>query len=97
MIRNVSECFRHVREMVAMLLSPITDAMCYLGLCLRPRPSPTLAAENLFLRKQLTLYQERQLKPRQATNAFRLAMVWLSHWFNWRSALHIVTPETWTR
>ncbi len=35
----------------------------YLGLCLRP--SPILAAENLFLRKQLALYQERQVKPRR--------------------------------
>jgi hypothetical protein len=27
----------------------------------------------------------------------RLAMVWLSYWFNWRSALRIVKPETFTR
>jgi hypothetical protein len=78
-----------------MLLSLIVDAVRYLGLCLRP--SPALAAENLFLRKQLTLYQERQVKPRQATNAIRLVMVWLARWFNWRSALSIVTPETFTR
>ena len=92
---NVSNLFRHIREQVAMLLALIADAMRYLGLCLRP--SPALAAENLFLRKQLALYQERQVKPRQATNAIRLAMVWLSRWFNWRSALNIVTPETFTR
>jgi transposase InsO family protein len=78
-----------------MLLSLIVDVVRYLGLCLRP--SPALAAENLFLRQQLALYQERQVKPRQATNAIRLAMVWLSRWFNWRSALSIVTPETFTR
>jgi transposase InsO family protein len=95
MIRNVSACFRHVREQVAVLLSLIVDAVCYLGLCLRP--SPILAAENLFLRKQLALYQERQVKPRQTTNTIRLAMVWLSHWFDWRSALSIVTPETFAR
>jgi hypothetical protein len=56
-MRNISEHFRRIREPVAMLLSLITDALCYLGLCLRP--SPALAAENLFLRKQLALYQER--------------------------------------
>jgi transposase InsO family protein len=78
-----------------MLLSLIADALHYVGLCLRS--SPALAAENLFLRKQLALYQERQVKPRQATNAIRVAMVWLSRWFNWRSALSIVTPETFTR
>jgi hypothetical protein len=78
-----------------MLLSLIVDAVCYLGLCLRP--SPALAAENLFLRKQLALYQERQAKPRQATNAIRLAMVWLARWFDWHSALSIVQPKTFIR
>ena len=94
-MRNVSEYFRPFREPIAMLLSLIADALRYLGLCLRP--SPALAAENLFLRKQLALYQERQVKPRQATNAIRVAMVWLARWFNWRSVLSIVTPETFTR
>jgi len=75
-----------------MLLSLIVDAVCYLGLYLRP--SPTLAAENLFLRKQLALYQERQVKPRRASNATRLALVWLGQWFEWRRALGIVKPET---
>ena len=92
---HVSECFGHVRKQVAMSLSLIADALRYVGLCLRP--SPALAAENLFLRKQLALYQVRQVKPRQTTNAIRVAMVWLARWFNWRSALRIVTPETFTR
>jgi len=95
MMRHVSECLGHVRKQVAMLLSLIADAVRYLGLSLRP--SPALAAENLFLRKQLALYQERQVKPRRATNAVRVAMIWLAGWFNWRSALSIVTPETFTR
>jgi transposase InsO family protein len=57
----------------------------------------TLAAESLFLRKQLALYQERQVKPRRATDATRLALVWLGRWFDWRQALAIVQPETFTR
>ena len=65
-----------------------------LQLCLRP--SPAFAAENLFLHKQLALYEERQVKPRRATHAIRLAMMWLSHGFYWRSALRIVKPETFT-
>jgi hypothetical protein len=85
MMRNVSGLFRHVRQLVAMLLSFSVEAVCYLGLCLGP--SPILAAENLFLRQQLALYQEHQVKPRQATNAIRLVMVWLSHWFDRHSAL----------
>jgi transposase InsO family protein len=92
MMQNVSVLFRHVREPVAMLLVLITDAVRYVGLCLRP--SPTLAAENLFLRKQLALYQERQIKPRRATNVTRIALVWLGQWFDWRCALGIVKPET---
>jgi putative transposase len=64
----------------------------YLGLCLR---SPAaLAAENLFLRKQLGLYQERYVKPRRATQATRLTLVWLAQWFDWRQALVIVQPST---
>jgi putative transposase len=66
---------------------------CQNGVCF----SYSLAAENLFLRKQLALYEDRQVKPRRATHAIRLAMVWLSYWFDWRSALRIVTPETFTR
>jgi putative transposase len=31
-----------------------------------------LAAENLFLRKQLALYQERKVKPRRADDATRI-------------------------
>jgi len=71
------------------------DAARFLGLCLRP--STALAAENLFLRKQLTRYQERNIKPRRATNATRLALVWLGRWFDWRQALAIVHPATFTR
>src|ERR671919_3176642 len=94
-MRNVSGRLRHIIQPTSILLKLIVDAVCYLGLCLRPHP--TLAAEVLFLRKQLALYEERQVKPRRATNATRIVMVWLSHCFNWRPALRIVKPETFTR
>ena len=67
--------FRHVFQLASMLLTLIVDALRYLDLCLHP--SPALAAENLFLRKQLALYQERKVTPRRATNATRIALVWL--------------------
>jgi putative transposase len=53
--------------------------MCDAGrfLLLYLRPGPALAAENLFLRKQLALYQEHHTAPRRAT---RLALAWLRHW-----------------
>jgi len=66
--------------------------MGFLLLCLRP--SPALAAENLFLRKQFALYQERHMKPRCATNATRMALIWLARWFDWRRALVIFQPAT---
>jgi hypothetical protein len=73
----------------------LLDAVRFLRLCLRPRAA--LAAENLFLRKQLALYQEHHGKPRGATNATRLTLVWLSPWFDWQSALVAVQPETFQR
>jgi len=53
-----------------------------------------LVAENLFLRKQLALFQERKKKPCRTTASFRLAMVALARLFDWRNALVIVKPET---
>jgi transposase InsO family protein len=82
-------------QFTAVLLTLVVDAVRFLRLCLRLRP--TLAAEHLFLRKQLTLYHERHGTPRRATNATRLALVWLGRWFDWRNALAIVTPQTFTR
>jgi transposase InsO family protein len=77
------------------LLKLVYDASSYLLLCLRP--APVLAAENLFLRKQLALYHERNVKPGRATNATRITLVWLGRWFDWRQALTIVQPATFIR
>jgi transposase InsO family protein len=53
-----------------------------------------LAAENLFLRKQLALYRERQVKPRRADDATRITLVALSRFVDWRHLLTVVKPET---
>jgi transposase InsO family protein len=45
----------------------------------------------------LALYQERNIKPRRATNTTRLTLVWLGRWFDWRQALAIVQPTTFIR
>jgi putative transposase len=61
-------------------------------LCLR---SPAaVAAENLFLRKQLGLYIERKTKPRRATDCVRFTLARLSRFFYWRNALVIVRSDT---
>jgi putative transposase len=85
----------HVIQLGGMLLTLLVDALRYISLCLH---SPTaLAAENLFLRKQLALYRERRIKPRRATPATRMALTMLARWFDWRQALVIVQPATLVR
>jgi len=74
------------------ILALILDALTFLKLCFRSRAS--LAAENLFLRKQLAVYLERQVKPWRAVDATRLSLVFLSRLFEWRPALTIVKPGT---
>jgi hypothetical protein len=49
---------------------------------------------NLFLRKQLALYQERRIKPRRPDPATRVALVLLSRRLDWRSMLTVVQPDT---
>ena len=68
------------------------DFVLYLWLCIKP--SRNLAAENLFLRKQLALFQERNIKPKSTDPATRLTMALLSLRFDWRDALMIVQPGT---
>jgi hypothetical protein len=53
-----------------------------------------LAAENLLLRKQLALYQERCVKPRRPNPATRVILVLLSRMLDWRSILTVVQPDT---
>jgi putative transposase len=74
------------------LLMLFGEVWRFLLLCLRP--SAALAAENLFLRKQLALYQERRIQPKRATNTTRITLIWLAHWFDWRPALAVVQPVT---
>ena len=84
--------FCQLKQLVGTLLTSLADALYYVGLCLR---SPAaLAAENLFLRKQLALFRERKVKPQRATPATRFALVWRGRWFDWRQALTVVQPAT---
>src|SRR5215831_13318495 len=68
------------------------DALTYIRLCFTP--VATIAAENLFLRKQLGLYIERKTRARKATDAIRFTLAQLSRLFDWRNALTIVKPAT---
>jgi hypothetical protein len=54
-------------RLVSLLLDLAQDALLFL--LLGTRSSTALKAENIFLRKQLALYVEREAKPRRATDA----------------------------
>jgi putative transposase len=68
------------------------DVLMFLSLSLRS--SSALAAENLFLRKQLGLYVERKTKLRRATDAVGFTLAQLMRLFEWRSAPTVVKPDT---
>jgi putative transposase len=73
----------------------LLGAVRFFGLSLRQRSA--LAAENLFLRKQLALYLERKAKPRRAKAAIKLTLVLGSKLFAWLEVLTIVKPDTFIR
>jgi hypothetical protein len=61
------------------------------------RSRSALSAENLFLRKQLALFQERRVKPSRADDSTRWMMAALSRLFDWRGALVAVQADTLVR
>ena len=68
------------------------DLVVLVALAARPRAA--LVAENLFLRKQLALFQERKVRPRRADASTRWMLAALSQWFAWRDALVNVQADT---
>ena len=68
-----------VLRLVFILSSLAQDALQFL--LLGTRSATAIKAENMFLRKQLALYLEREVKPRRATDATRLSLVLLSRLF----------------
>jgi hypothetical protein len=92
---HLSNVLHAVMLLASTLFTHLLDVSRFLCLCLRP--SPALAAENLFLRKQLALYQEHHVTPRRASPAARIMLLWLSQWFDWPPALAVVHPETFKR
>jgi putative transposase len=82
-------------HLIRTIFGVFVDALTFIKLCLRPTAS--LAAENLFLRKQLALFVEREVKPRGATDSVRFTLARLSRWFDWSDALINVKPDTLVR
>ena len=81
-----AHCFRTLSLVVVDLVRLASLAM---------HSHSALAAENLFLRKQLALFQERKVKPRRRTDdATRWMMAALSRMFPWGNSLVHVKPDT---
>jgi len=83
--------FRTLTHSLTTLSSVAYDLVHFLILVARFRR--LLAAENLYLRKQLALFQERRVKPRRANDSTRLVMVLLGRMFSWRNALNCRRPQ----
>jgi len=84
-----------IMDNVRTIIKLLYDLATFVLLMLRPHSA--LVAENLFLRKQLAMYQERKLKPRRPDTPLRVALVLLSRLFHWKDALVVVQPQTLVR
>src|SRR5438270_5849418 len=73
----------------------VQDGLQFIGVIARSRTA--VAAEVLFLRKQLAYYQEHKIHPRRLSDAARLSLVLWSRLFAWKEALTVVTPATFVR
>jgi putative transposase len=77
---------------VQIILRLLADLAGLVVLSVRARRS--VEAENLFLRRELALYQERGAKTRRVDAATRASLAFLCRMFDWRDALVVVRPET---
>ena len=84
--------FRALAHCVRTLSLVVVDMVRLASLAAHSRSA--LAAENLFLRKQLALFQERKVKPRRADDATRWTMATLSRMFPWGNSRMNVKPDT---
>ena len=86
---------RNFRPILTVLWELLRDGLQFLNVATRSRTA--VAAEILFLRKQLAYYQDHQIRPRRLTDAARLSLVLWSRLFEWKEALMVVTPGTFVR
>src|SRR5882672_8409173 len=84
--------FQAVFRLLYICKDLVSEALTFFPLMACSQAS--LAAEILFLRKQLAFYQERKIKPRRFDDAARLSMLLLSKFFDWKNALINVKPDT---
>jgi putative transposase len=93
---RVQFAWRHsVRSVIIVVWELLRDGLQFMNVIARSRTA--VAAEVLFLRKQLAYYQDHNIRPRRLTDAARLSLVLWSRLFDWKEALTIVTPATFIR
>jgi putative transposase len=61
------------------------------------RPTRIIAAENLFLRRQLAMYVERGVKPRRPDVATRFSLALLSKLFDWHRSVRKLSRASGSR
>ncbi len=83
---------RFMSTRMTLILNVFYELFGFISLLFQSRAA--LVAENIFLRKQLALYEERKVKPHRACNLTRYIMVMLANLFDWKNALVIVQPDT---
>ena len=86
---KIARCFR---SLILIIINTAGESVRYLRLMVCSRSF--VAAENLFLRKQLTFYLEREIQPKRLTDMARFSLALWSRLFQWKDALVIVQPET---
>jgi putative transposase len=86
---------RNFHPSLTVLWELLRDGLQFINVIARSRTA--VAAEVLFLRKQLAYYQDHNIRPRRLTDAAQLSLVLWSRLFDWKEALTIVTPATFIR
>ena len=89
---GVQIVFGQLRKLIGFVQTVVSDVLQFGSALLRSRTA--LAAENLFLRKQLALFREREKKATRTKAADRFILARLARLFDWRNALVIVKPAT---
>ena len=92
MFRFFRNTKRSVDSLLVLITDLVADGLLFFLLLLRSRTS--LSAEVLFLRKQLSFYEERQVRPRRLDDSARFSLILWSRLCDWKQALVIVKPET---
>ena len=94
MLKLQSAWRRHFGSVLTVIWELLRDGWQFMYVIARPRTA--VAAEVLFLRKQLAYYQDHNIRPGRLTDAARLSLVLWSRLFDWKEALAIVTVRLWS-